>query len=361
MARRQLLLASLLAAGCAQAPSSPPGEKTNFAPLRPVAPEETLPYPVVLVPPAPVTPVAEPVAPVVEANRYLAFTAWLDYYPDYGCGISSSQLFVYDDLLKDNYALPGAGGGIANPECYLGGRYIVFDRGGQILFYDVERHLACAFNNVNGCGPVARPSISEDGQTLVFVGYPGPIGPCGSDGGVAYLWSCGAVCELSKVNVAATPEGGVNWIRISADGRWAVFTTALGGLYLYDLQNPMVLAVPDVHDVGGFAAMPDISPDGTQLVFTALDRSCGRPTIFRFDRLSGMIDPLPFANAAFGSIAACNPQFLGGDGVHLYFQALSPEGCYPRFRVLEYDWITERVRTLTVLNSVTIGDTTIGQ
>lgn len=105
--------------------------------------------------------------------------------------------------------------------------------------------------------------------------------------------------------------------------------------------------------------MPDISPDGTQVVFTAL--SGGRPTIFRFDRVSQLIDPLPFANAAFGAIATLAPQFIGVDGVKLYFQALSPEGCFPRCRVLEYDWITERVRTLTVLNSVTRGDTTIAQ
>jgi hypothetical protein len=178
------------------------------------------------------------------------------------------------------------------------------------------------------------------------VGFPCGYYPAyGRDGGVAYLWANGCTVELAPVNATAACQGGVNWIRISADGCWAVFTTALGGLFTYDFQTQMVCTVADACAVGP-ASMPDISPDGTCVAFTALSGPCGAPAIFVYNRVTDCLDPLPFANVAANAIATFNPQFLGTN--QLFYEAVLPDCAAPR--LFAYNLDLRLVRTLSVLN-----------
>ncbi len=291
----------------------------------------------------------------VSGPTQIAFTSDLDFR-----GISLSYftpfsltgiqgLFVYDDASKDNYAIPGAGVGIENPQIFDGGTKVVFDRvDGTIWFYDLLTELTVQFNDVNGTGYyVTRPSITQDGTVMTYVGVPGWVWPSG----VAFIWINGVVAELSKVNAVGMLHGGISWIRISANGRWAVFTTGDGALFTYDVVNTTVYQVTDARVVAsGYATDPDISPDGSQIVWSAIEPD-GSMRIYRYDRVAGLVDPMPFANLAMGASSAFDPRFLGPDGSWITYEVFTAAN-WGGFRVLGYDWITEAVRTFSILNSV---------
>lgn len=286
------------------------------------------------------------------------------------------QLFVYDRTISDNYALVGAGIGVNNPEVFSSGR-VVFDRRqgrrSQIFVYDVVAELLVALNDVNGLGSVRRPSMSFDGTAMTFV-----LEGERRDLPKAMLWLNGVVADLAKVNAQASCEGGVNWIRISCDARWAVFTTMAGRLYVYDLLNPMIHEITQAR-LYGQISHPAISPDGTQIAFAASDGN-----VYRYDRVANLVDPMPFLNQAFTNYDVTDPKFVCFDNAHIYTEMLTrggdiltnhlpdpkceSEDCEeedgddrdhghrpPRTlvrRVTEYNWITETLATLTVLNNV---------
>lgn len=273
------------------------------------------------------------------------------------------KLFVYDRTIADNYALPGAGEDVNNPSLFSNSR-IVFDRDGKIFFYDVVSELLVSFNDVNGLGLfVSRPSITFDGTVMTFVGkerkrygdgysYEEEEYETDGDGyryhraGKAFIWINGVVADLAKVNAVGFLHEGITWIRISCDGRWAVFTTGDGRLFVYDVINPMVHEVTDAQDVGGRhrdATHPAISPDGTQIAFEK------GGSLFRYDRIADLIDPMPFLNLAFNNDFATDPLFLCWDNAHIYAEVRIDDY---KWRVVEYNWITETIAGLTILNNV---------
>lgn len=312
---RKTLLAltvSVAMVGCTKAPNTVnPGTQNPGVGV--VSPSTTQPscgdtY----TPPTPAPVVAPFVAPLC---NYLAFTANIGCY---------DKLFLYDDILKDNYALPGAGENVNNPQ-YFDGDKIIFDRCGRIFVYDLKGEVLCALNDINGLGvPVHRPSASWAGDKVVFTDY------CGR----AYLWCCNpciSVCELAKINAL----GRINWIRISADGLWAVFTTCEGCLYVYDICNPMVCLIADARDVCvegcdkelAFITHPAISATGRQIAFTAVGfgrHGCPKTSIWRYDRVTGCLDPMPFANAALNNLLVVDPLFKCYDEENIYYEALIP-------------------------------------
>ncbi len=312
----------------------------------------------------PVLPAELPLAPIMPAipitpgPRLIAFTSELDWGGITWAGFTPfnltgfSGLFVYDDMLKDNYALPGAGLGVRNPEIFDNGTKVLFDRvDGTIWFYDVLAELNVQFNDTNTLGvPVIRPSINEPGTIMTFIAAPG----LAFNRGYAMIWMNGVVAELAKVNAVGALRGGISWIRISGNGTWAVFTTGDGGLFLYDVVNPMVFEITDARVAGAFSTHPDISFDGSQVVWTGIDAGDGSLKMFRYDRLAQLVDPMPFANLAMNAVDVFDPEFLTPDGTWIVYDAFigSRDG---GFRVLAYNWLTEAVRTLTILNNV-IGD-----
>ncbi|MBU6428913.1 MAG: PD40 domain-containing protein, partial [Cyanobacteria bacterium REEB65] len=245
-------------------------------------------------------------------------------------------------------AVPGAGVGIQNPQIFDGGDRVVFNRvDGTIWFYDLLTELLVQFNDVNANGMfVIRPSITQDGTVMTYVGVPGWTW----SQGIAFIWINGVVAALSKVNAVGLLHGGITWIRISANGRWAVFTTGDGCLFTYDVVNPVVYQVTDANVAACFAMDPDISPDGSQIVWTGIGPD-GSLKIFRYDRVAQLVDPMPFANLAMDAVDAFDPRFLGPDGSWIVYDVFT-QSHYGGLRVLGYNWITEFVRTFTILNSV---------
>ena len=370
-------LAAATALGCASSPTQQPptGQPPASGVTVPVASElrgggnQTAPSgagPVV--PAAPAVPI--PGLSIGAAPTMLPFVSVIG---------RESQLFVYDRTISDNYALVGAGMGINNPEVFSSGR-VVFDRSqgrrSQIFVYDVVAEMLVALNDVNGLGSVRRPSMSFDGTAMTFI-----LDRQGRhDRPKAMLWLNGVVADLAKVNTQAACEGGVNWIRISCDARWAVFTTLAGRLYVYDLLNPMVHEITQARLYGDISH-PAISPDGTQIAFAASDGN-----VYRYDRVANLIDPMPFLNNAFANYEVTDPKFVCFDNAHIYTEMVTQggdvltrhlpepkcedEACREEWyqqrdgerehrrlhslvrRVTEYNWITETLATLTVLNNV---------
>ncbi len=331
-----------------------PGTETQPAPAPEPLPLPPEPLPVL--PPPVVAPVpAIPAIPITPGPTLIAFTSRLDwrgvdvagFEPFHLGGISG--LFVYDDFLKDNYNLPGAGLGIENPQVFDNGSKVLFNRvDGTIWFYDILAEIVVQFNDVNVLGvPVIRPSITFDGSVMTFIAAAG--WDCAA--GIAMIWINGVTAELAKVNAVGAFRGGVRWIRISGGGQWAVFTTGDGGLFVYDVMNPAVFEVTDARVAGGFATHPDISWDGSQIVWTGIDPGDGTLKIFRYDRIGGLIDPMPFANIALNAEDAFSPRFLGPDSTWITY-GVSVGGHRGNFRVLGYNWLTEAVRTMTILNNV---------
>lgn len=327
------------APGPLESPEMPPGPAVPPPVPAPVA--------------APIPPI--PAIPITAGPSLIAFTSNLDwggvdvngFAPFRLAGLDG--LFVYDDILKDVYALPGAGPGIQNPQVFDNGTKIVFNRAdGTIWFYDVLGEINVQFNDVNALGvPVIRPSITLDGSVKTFIAAPG----WNWGGGFAMIWINGVLAELAKVNAVGALRGGIRWIRISGNGAWAVFTTGDGGLFVYDVLNPAVFEVTDARVAGIFATHPDISWDGSQIVWTGIEPGDGSLKIFRYDRVAGLVDPMPFANVAMNAFSAFTPRFLGPDSTWITY-GVSIGGPHGAFRVLGYNWLTEAVRTLTILNNV---------
>ena len=310
-AARGMIAASLalgLLAGCSKPPSATSPSPGVTVPVNPSL-NTNLPSDLSGSHVAPVTAVpASPVvaAPLAAAPVGLAAGAPPPLIPFVSYINGDYKLFVYDPTINDNYALPGAGDGIHNPQIFSGNR-IVFDRndGGthHIYFYDVVAELVATFNDVNGLGDVRKPSISFDGTVMTFL----------LDQSRAMIWINGVVADIAKINtVAALNSTYVTWLRLSCDGQWIVFTTADGGLYLYDVVNPMVNQITAARDVGdGFATHPAISPDGTQIAW----ESDGK--VFRYDRVTGLVDPMPFLNTAFNADFVTDPLWECFDNAHI--------------------------------------------
>ena len=403
-------------AGCSTKPpaTSPAPQQGVTVPVQPdlgnpLDPSNVQPAPAAL-PPAAIP--AVPVAPVLAAP-VLGMTAGtpVPLIPFVSKINGHTKLFVFDRTIADNYALPGAGEDIQNPTLFSNSRIVFeretsghgygrygsdYDRGrGQIWFYDVVAELLVSFNDVNGLGSVRRPSISFDGTVMTFL-----LEDKARDFvGRAMIWINGVVADLAKVNAVGDLHGGITWIRISCDARWAVFTTADGRLFVYDIINPLVHEITDAQDVNGrhsFASHPAISPDGTQIAWA--DAS---GFVYRYDRIADLVDPMPFLNLAFNAEFVTDPMWLCWDNAHIYAELFTygatQEGIAYRtrghryvtgfgfgddsqtlyefdgagyenystkreyykvkvfpsvWRVVEYNWITETVGGLTILNNV---------
>ncbi|HEY9764828.1 MAG TPA: hypothetical protein V6C82_00605, partial [Chroococcales cyanobacterium] len=205
----------------------------------------------------------------------------------------------------------------------------------------------------------------------------------------AFLWQCvpcASVCDLTKVNAVGSMHDGITWIRISADGHWAVFTTGDGQLYRYNIDFPSVCMIADARTIGGvnnrdelFITHPTISATGRQIAFAAVTEDehgdVKESQIWRYDCVACCLDPMPFANLALNNTWATDPKFECYDEENIYYEAFTPsheltdlglkigeeakdhvhlvQGGY---RVLKYNWLTESVRTLTIVNNVG-GDT----
>lgn len=335
-----ILVAAVLLVGCARPPLSPSLEKLRDAASARAATQA----PAVAVLPGVALPAPDPVPPVAVPPDLIPFTASF---------AGATELMVYDDAIKDVYTLPGAGEGVEDPQ--LTTRGIGFGRAGEVLIYDPTTELT---THVSGLEGSRLPSFDWKGDVVTALASPATASlstPCGPlllyhDALIAYG---DQVADLAKVEAVGALEGGLTGLRVSAGGRFLVFTSGNGQLYLMDLAIPAIAEVGGVPD-GGFAFDADVSPDGAQIVLLAgalVGGGVQNARLVRYDRHSALWDPMPCANLALDASAACHPRFAEGNPSDVLFEA--HVGTAPGIRVdlLDYTIPSAAVRTLATVNA----------
>jgi hypothetical protein len=265
----------------------------------------------------------------------------------------NAQLFLYDDLKKEVFALPGAGKGINSASLYLPGQYL-FVRDGQLFLYEASGERVCLLAPTLSLVGFAFSPVPDLFGNVYFLGTDLPeeallgigklyvtsaLKPLVPD--PPKLLEPGAILELGKVN--SLEEGGIRSFKVTLDSSKLVFTTAEGGLYLYTPLKPSLQRLP----IGGRkAAIASIDPIWGRYVVWKESKS---NRLFSLDLTTRCLEPLSFAEQAesFVDIAALG--FLGTDPWHIFFVGMLASPI--RFRIFSYDLRDGKVR-----NYSTIGD-----
>ncbi|MNS77414.1 hypothetical protein D3C72_1109960 [compost metagenome] len=126
-----------------------------------------------------------------------------------------------------------------------------------------------------------------------------------------------------------------------------VFTTADGGLYLYDTRRVVVEAVfADQEISGGFhAAAATIDPIWGRFVVW---QDIKRRSIFVLDRWTRLIDTVPFVSIAWDA-ESVTPGYYGYDPFNVVLLVTFPDGS---FRLMNYNILTELLINLTWFNDI---------
>lgn len=209
-------------------------------------------------------------APPKPTTAVIPFLVVPRFFPPEPSTIEQGLLFAFDEATTEVFALPGAGLGALGPT-YFGDRYILFYRmEGGIFAFDTVTQTVLPFNDVNGWLSSFRPSISKDGRTMVFLADPPGVPPVRGIFGRepteftrVYLYRDGAVGELAVINALARQEGGIDRAKISGNGEVVVFSTNLGGVYVYTIgaEIPYLAQAAPARD-------PAISSDGSVLAWS---------------------------------------------------------------------------------------------
>jgi hypothetical protein len=115
-----------------------------------------------------------------------------------------------------------------------------------------------------------------------------------------------------------------------------------GSLYLYDLVNYRLFKLSELYDLPPIASAT-LSPTGRQIILHAGDQ------LLRLDRVSGLLDAMPFLNAQRGDGAFAKVRFLAGVEEVFYLEHRPAGG---RSRILAYDWQAQRLNPLPMVNLV---------
>lgn len=115
-----------------------------------------------------------------------------------------------------------------------------------------------------------------------------------------------------------------------------------GRLYLYDLLNYRLYKLSDLYDLPPVTSAT-LSPTGRQIILLAGDQ------VLRVDRVSGLLDAMPFLNALRGDGAFAKVRFLAGVEEVFYLEHRPAAG---RSRILAYDWQAQRLNPLPMVNLV---------
>ncbi len=115
-----------------------------------------------------------------------------------------------------------------------------------------------------------------------------------------------------------------------------------GRLYLYDLLNFRLYKFTDLYDLPPVTSAT-LSPTGRQIILLAGDQ------VLRVDRVSGLLDAMPTLNEQRGDGAFAKVRFLAGVEEVFYLEHRPAAG---RSRILAYDWQTQRLNSLSMVNLV---------
>ena len=129
--------------------------------------------------------------------------------------------------------------------------------------------------------------------------------------------------------------GGSNYEAITPDGT-KVLTTETGGLTIHDAMSGATIG-----QTLASANMPDVSPDGTHVVFVRDAASCQFGFCMTLTVMSGALYTVPFTGTAFGA-----PKALITSGGNNYYPSYSPDGqfvAFNRSKTASYDAADARV------------------
>jgi hypothetical protein len=115
-----------------------------------------------------------------------------------------------------------------------------------------------------------------------------------------------------------------------------------GRLYLYDLVTYRLFNVSELFSLPPIQEAA-LSPTGRQVVMLAEDQ------VLRLDRITGSVDEMPVLNAHRQGGSFRSVRFLAGVEEVFYLEYRPLHG---RSRILAYDWATQILKPLPVVNAV---------
>lgn len=265
-------------------------------------------------------------------------------------GFHEARLFLYDDATKDVWIYPGAGEGIANVGEINPGQYY-FDSHGSIFVYIIATECLMMPIETHSAVRFAFLPTYDAHYNLYFIGTNDPEEASRSVGHLFAAFTpfgpeapttsrLGPPCtlfELSKVNAL---EGCITSVSVTMEGNLLAFTTECGEIYLYTPFEPTLLRLSiDPYR----AANVSIDPIwGRYIAWKDLKGNW----IYILDRWTGCIRPVPI-NELFGVSMI---GYVDGDPWHVFFFGTVPGAPWPS--LFAYDWRTQSVRSLTILNEI---------
>lgn len=268
-----------------------------------------------------------------------------------------ARLYVYDKPKEEVFAYPGAGKGI-DFAFFIGTERFMFQQDRGIHVYDHKLEVNLTIIDPRLVGGFAFEPTTDFANNTYFLGTDDPAKAALGIGDVYGIRTIKQATEsldfpwdpvakpifFGPVNAIGALHGGISSVNINGAGDAMVFTTAEGGLYLYNQWTAELYELRTNREFGeGRASSVGIDyPWGRWVCWEdfVLQR------IFLLDRWTGLIDTVPNANLALDAVATRFPFFSGYDPWHVFFTAFLPDGSR---KLYMYDHRTEWVSNLTLI------------
>ncbi|HEY9899560.1 MAG TPA: hypothetical protein V6D00_10300 [Pantanalinema sp.] len=259
---------------------------------------------------------------------------------------------LYDRATPDILVFPGAGFGLNSITELTTTRY-AFDDGRNVYQYDIVTEERTKLVDGMTVGGFAFGPNSDDRNELFFLGTSDPRLAADRIGflfvTLDYPGSyAGKPMGIGPVNALAALHGGVASFDVDSAGETIVFTTADGGLYLFQPIFQLVQdLLADQEFRQGFAHVVTIDSKWARFVVWEDHR---RDSILVLDRWTGLIDAVPEVGVVFNNIQASMPAFKNGDPFNLIFRFTTRDDPPdPRFAV--YNLLTGDMALIPILNN----------
>lgn len=193
-----------------------------------------------------------------------------------------------------------------------------------------------ATGSANGNGTATESATGNVLAPILGIREQFPLGPV-----------LGKPVFLTTINAVGALHGGISSINVSGPGDWVVFTTADGGLYLFDTRHLVVQAVISNGEITGGVHASAVTIDpiwGRYVVWQDTERQ----SIFILDRLTNDLDSVPYVAIAWNAISVL-PAYYGYDPYNVILLVTLSDGT---FRLMVYNLVTELLTNLTWLNAI---------
>lgn len=263
-----------------------------------------------------------------------------------------AQLALYDRATPDIYVFPGAGFCIHSPTEISTTEY-AFDNGRNIYLYDIVAEIRTKLVDGHLVGGFAFSPNTDNHKELFFLGTSDKRLAAARIGFLYVTLDYPSVYMtkpmwIGPVNAVAVLHGGITSFDVAGAGEEIVFTTADGGLYMFQPIFQLVqdlLADQEFHR--GFA--DGVSIDSTWARFVVWENTL-TDTINVLDRWTGLIDAVPDVGVALNNIAVHSPTFKNGDPFNLIFRIRTTDA-RPSEHYAVYNLLTGDVFLIPILNN----------